>query len=238
MTPDTSIALEALRTGEPRREVIVCIESGGGQVWASINVQPLLRPGEDKPHGAVASITDITERRRAERELEHLAYHDRLTGLPNRTLLEEHLGVALARAGRHGHGVALLFLDLDDFKLVNDGFGHAAGDELLRDVAKRLQAVTRATDLLARQGGDEFLLLVTDLGDDADALAASVAGKLETALQEPFQLAGTSLDVRASIGVSIFPRDAEDAEALMRHADAAMYQAKNAGRGRVQVFER
>jgi diguanylate cyclase (GGDEF)-like protein len=237
MTPDSSFALEALRTGKPRRDVIVCIETGAGETWVSLNIQPLLRPDEEAPHGVVVSMSDITERRRAERELEHLAYHDRLTGLPNRTLLEEHLSVALARAGRHEHGVALLFLDLDDFKLVNDGFGHAAGDQLLRDVATRLQAVTRATDLLARQGGDEFLLLVTDLGDDADELAASVAAKLESALQAPFSLAGTELDVRASIGVSIYPRDAEDAEALMRHADAAMYQAKNAGRGTVRVFE-
>jgi diguanylate cyclase (GGDEF)-like protein/PAS domain S-box-containing protein len=238
MTPETSFALEALRTGTSRRELIVCIESGAGEVWASLNVVPLVREGEDAPHGVVVSMSDITERRRTERELEHLAYHDRLTGLPNRTLLEEHLALALARAGRHEHGVALLFLDLDDFKLVNDGFGHAAGDQLLRDVALRLQGVTRATDLLARQGGDEFLLLVTDLGGDAEGLASSVAEKLESALHEPFRLAGTSLDVRASIGVSIFPRDAEDAEALMRHADAAMYQAKSAGRGRVRVFER
>ena len=237
MTPDTSLALEALRTGKSRRDVIVCIESGAGETWVSLNVVPLMREGEDAPHGVVVSMSDITERRRTERELEHLAYHDRLTGLPNRTLLEEHLALALARAGRHDHGVALLFLDLDHFKLVNDGFGHAAGDQLLRDVALRLQGVTRATDLLARQGGDEFLLLVTDLGDDAEGLASSVAEKLEGALREPFRLAGASLDVDASIGVSIYPRDAEDAEALMRHADAAMYQAKNAGRGRVRVFE-
>ena len=208
MTPDTSFALEALRTGR------------------------------ESPHGVVISMADITERRRAARELERLAYHDHLTGLPNRTLLQEHLDLAIARGGRQGHGVALLFLDLDDFKLVNDRFGHAAGDRLLRDVARRLEAVTRSSDLLARHGGDELLLLVSDLGDDAEAVASSVASKLAAALEEPFQVGESDVAMRASIGVSIFPRDAEDASSLMRHADAAMYEAKGAGRGRVRVYGR
>jgi diguanylate cyclase (GGDEF)-like protein/PAS domain S-box-containing protein len=186
--------------------------------------------------GTISSGEDVTERRAAEQEIAHLAFHDHLTGLPNRTLLEEHLSIALARAARQGHSVALLFLDLDDFKLVNDNFGHVAGDQVLGEVASRLRSVTRASDLLARQGGDEFLLLLTDLGDDPEAVAGAVATKLTAALERPFALDGSSFHIGASIGISLFPRDAASADALMRHADAAMYRAKAAGRAAVVVY--
>jgi diguanylate cyclase (GGDEF)-like protein/PAS domain S-box-containing protein len=186
--------------------------------------------------GTISSGEDVTERRAAEQEIAHLAFHDHLTGLPNRTLLEEHLAIALARASRQGHSVALLFLDLDDFKLVNDSFGHVAGDQVLGEVAGRLRAVTRASDLLARQGGDEFLLLLTDLGDDPEGVAGAVAAKLTSALERPFRLDGSSFHIGASIGISLFPRDAASADALMRHADAAMYRAKAAGRAAIVLY--
>jgi diguanylate cyclase (GGDEF)-like protein/PAS domain S-box-containing protein len=196
----------------------------------------LLRDESGAVVGMLSSGEDVTEQRAAEREIAHLAYHDPLTDLPNRALLEEHLELALARARRDGHSVALLYVDLDDFKLVNDSLGHAAGDELLRRVAERLGSTTRETDLLARQGGDEFLLLVTDLAGNAQARAESIAAQVTDALSEPFTLAGTEFQVGASIGISLFPRDAGDADALLKHADAAMYQAKRLARSSFSLY--
>jgi diguanylate cyclase (GGDEF)-like protein/PAS domain S-box-containing protein len=185
----------------------------------------------------LSSGLDVTERREAEERIAHLAYHDSLTGLPNRSLLREHLEPALARARRSGSSVALLYLDLDDFKLVNDSFGHDAGDALLCQVAERLLARRRASDVLARPGGDEFLLLLTDLGEGAAATATAAAeGMLET-LTEPFCIGGEAFHVTGSIGISIFPRDADDAGSLLRHADAAMYEAKAECRSGIMRYE-
>ena len=198
----------------------------------------LLRDAEGLANGMLASGEDITDRRRAEHQITYLAYHDDLTGLPNRTLLREHLELALARSRRHGTEVALLFLDLDNFKLVNDSLGHIAGDQILCRLAARLQRVTRETDLLARQGGDEFLLLLTDLEPEGgQAIAETVADHVCEGLQEPFTIAGAEFHVGASIGISLYPRDAEDADALLMHADAAMYQAKAGGDGGHQVYD-
>jgi diguanylate cyclase (GGDEF)-like protein/PAS domain S-box-containing protein len=185
----------------------------------------------------LSSGLDVTERRAAEERIAHLAYHDPLTGLPNRALLREHLEPALARARRAGRSVALMYLDLDDFKAVNDSFGHDAGDELLCQVAERLLGRRRASDVLARQSGDEFMLLLTDLsGDPGDATVAAAGGMLET-LSEPFRLGTESFHLSGSIGISIFPRDADDAATLLRHADAAMYEAKAEGRSGVMRYE-
>ena len=190
--------------------------------------------------GAVTAVLssgeDVTERRRTEEQIAHIAYHDRLTGLPNRALLEEHLELALARAQRHEDAVAILYLDLDDFKLVNDSLGHSAGDELLRRVAERLGAVTRKTDLLARQGGDEFLLMLTDLTGDPQKAAETVANQITKALGEPFDLGGAEFQINASIGISLFPRDAADGDTLLGHADAAMYEAKRTGRSGFSLY--
>ncbi len=185
-----------------------------------------------------AFMRDISERRRGEEQLAYLAYHDPLTGLPNRLMVEQELDLALARARRSGGAAALMFVDLDEFKEVNDRLGHAAGDRLLSAVAARLRGVLRATDVLARQGGDEFLVLVADLGDEAALAAESVGAKLLEALREPFVVADTELRTGASIGVSLYPTDAADTEALMRHADAAMYRAKAAGGGRLSFHQR
>lgn len=185
----------------------------------------------------VCSGIDITERRRHVQEITHLAYHDSLTGLPNRALLEEHLELALARSRRQGTAVALLYLDLDGFKLVNDSLGHAAGDELLRAVTARLSERLRGSDLLARQGGDEFLLLLSDLErGDADQAARRVADGLLRSLASPFVVSGAEFHIGASVGISLCPRDAPTADELLRHADAAMYQAKADGRGTVCVY--
>jgi len=196
----------------------------------------VLRDEDGAVTATLSSGLDITERRRAEDRIAHLAYHDSLTGLPNRALLAEHLELAIARARRAERSIALLYLDLDDFKLVNDSFGHAAGDELLRAVCGRLEARRRASDLLARQGGDEFLLLIADVDGDARAVARAAAEGMLDTLSEPFSVQGSEFHLRASVGISVFPRDADDAETLLRHADAAMYQAKTAGRGGVRTW--
>ena len=178
-------------------------------------------------------VRDISERRRGEEQLAFLAYHDPLTSLPNRVLVEQQLDVALARARRASSAVALMFVDLDDFKEVNDRLGHAAGDQLLTGVAARLRGVLRDSDVLARQGGDEFLVLLTDLTEDPAAAAEMVAAKLLGALREPFVVGTSEVRTGASIGVSLYPADAADTEALLRHADAAMYRAKGDGGGRL-----
>jgi diguanylate cyclase (GGDEF)-like protein/PAS domain S-box-containing protein len=179
---------------------------------------------------------DITDRKNAEEQVAFLAYHDNLTGLPNRTMFEELLELGMARARRHDLSVAVLCIDVDDFKLINESLGYEAGDALLRAVAERLGEATRETDLVARQGGDEFLLLLADIEggsvpgfegtDSAILVVESVAARVHESLRAPFNVAGTELYVSASIGISMFPHDADDAMALLKNADAAMYQSR------------
>ncbi|MCX7897014.1 MAG: EAL domain-containing protein [Rhodocyclaceae bacterium] len=177
---------------------------------------------------------EIFERLQAEQRIWQMAHHDALTGLPNRALLYDRIGQALAKAERDDKRLALLFLDLDRFKNINDTLGHEVGDALLRAVAERIRGVIRATDTLARLGGDEFVILAQDLGD-AEA-AARIAEKIVQALNEPFVVGPHRLHSGASIGIAIFPEDGRDIHALMRHADTAMYQAKRRGRNRYQFF--
>jgi diguanylate cyclase (GGDEF)-like protein len=168
---------------------------------------------------------------RAAARLAHLAYHDPLTGLPNRAGLAEHLDRALGTA-EDGCRVALLSIDLDGFKLVNDGLGHAAGDELLCQVARRLEGVRRPSDIVARHGGDEFVMLA-ELEADVDpaAAAAAIGRRISERMEAPFTVADAEFRVGASVGAAIYPDDASDAETLHRHADWAMYQAKESGGG-------
>jgi diguanylate cyclase (GGDEF)-like protein/PAS domain S-box-containing protein len=192
------------------------------------------------------AIFDITARKHAEERLSHLAYHDALTDLPNRTLFQEHLETAIATSDRTGIPAAVLYTDLDDFKLINDNFGHGVGDLLLVEVARRLRRVTRSSDIVARQGGDEFLILVTggrdahsSAGETRDAMrtaAARIGAKLREALMEPFLLGDVELYVTASVGASIYPDDAGSAETLLKHADVALYAAKDAGRDGFQLY--
>jgi diguanylate cyclase (GGDEF)-like protein/PAS domain S-box-containing protein len=210
-------------------ETTVLQPGGGTRLVSWHNV--ILRDDDGAPIGALSSGEDVTERRRAEQQITYLAYHDQLTGLPNRSLLEEHLKLALARSRRTGSGVALLHLGLDGFKLVNDSLGFAAGDELLCRLAVRLQQAVRTTDLLARTAGDEFLLLLADLQEDPETVAERVAEQLVTALAEPFMIAGAEFVVSASIGIALAPRDTSDPEAMLGHADSAMHRAKVHVRG-------
>ena len=162
-----------------------------------------------------------------------MAYHDTLTGLANRAMFEEHLDLAVARARRYDRSVAVLFMDLDGFKDVNDSMGHAAGDESLCVVASRLREATRDTDLVARLGGDEFLVLLADLPDDRggspDAVVQAVAGRVGAAVARPVSLRRRTVEITISVGASVFPFGARDVEELMSRADAAMYAHKRRG---------
>lgn len=183
----------------------------------------------------VATHTDITLRRAAEDEIRHMAFYDPLTQLPNRRLLHDRLHQAVALAKRDAHRLALMFIDLDKFKPINDEFGHPAGDELLLAVAQRLRACTRESDTTARVGGDEFVVLLPHIEAVQDALA--VAEKIQMALRQPFALAnGVTAHISSSAGIAIYPDHADDEAVLTRHADAAMYQAKTAGRDRFILF--
>lgn len=177
---------------------------------------------------------DITERKRHEAELRHQATHDALTGLPNRTLLTDRLDAEISRAKRQGSLFALLFLDLDNFKRVNDGLGHAAGDAMLREVARRLQACLRPNDTISRYGGDEFVLLIGDLASPENVL--TVINKLRVGLDTPIHVADQELYAAISIGIALYPADGHSAGTLLRNADTAMYRAKTQGRNQYQFY--
>ena len=184
--------------------------------------------------GASTIARDITARKAAEKQLQFLAYYDALTGLPNRTLLEDRLAKALAGARRKKDRVAILFLDLDLFKNVNDSLGHSAGDHLLQEVAERLKTWGRDQDSIARVGGDEFVLVLNDIKDTPDAAVA--AERLMDAMTAEFVVQGRSLHIGCSLGISIFPEHGADGETLIKNADAAMYRAKDYGRNNFQFF--
>ncbi len=188
-------------------------------------------------HGAtthyVAVFSDLTERERSQIAIRHRAYHDALTGLPNRLLFGDRLALALAQATRYGRMLAVMFLDLDHFKEINDSLGHPTGDRLLQLAAERLAGAVRGEDTVARFGGDEFMLLtphVTQIDD-----AATVARKLLETLRSPFEWDGRALTISASIGVSLFPLHGRDPETLVRLADEAMYAAKRSGGNRHEI---
>jgi diguanylate cyclase (GGDEF)-like protein len=167
-------------------------------------------------------------------QMEFQANHDPLTQLPNRTLLQDRLGHALARAQRSHRQLAVLFIDLDHFKRINDSLGHAAGDSLLRVVAERLQTCVREEDTVARLGGDEFVILLEELPHGE--LATRVARQVIQALSPPFRVAGHEFFITSSIGISVFPKDGEDAQTLLKQADTAMYRAKEQGRNTFQFY--
>jgi diguanylate cyclase (GGDEF)-like protein/PAS domain S-box-containing protein len=187
--------------------------------------------------GVVVIVRDITERKLAEERIVHMAHHDDLTGLPNRTLLRARLADGIAHAALGEQSLALAFIDLDGFKLVNDGLGHNAGDELLKVVAARVQACLRRNDTLARFGGDEFVLLLPAVCADPQAVAPMLE-LVRQAVTEPVQVAGQMVQVTCSMGVVMYPRDGIDANTLMMNADAAMYRAKEGGRNNFQFYAR
>ncbi len=205
----------------------------GSRFEVSLTVAPM--PDEQgQVHEFLTLASDITERRLAEQQIAHLAYHDALTGLPNRLLLQDRLQQALAQAEREQQHLALLCLDLDNFKQINDTLGHAAGDVLLQQVTQRLLGCLRDTDTLSRQGGDEFIALLSHLVDQHATLA--VLGKITACMEAPFVLDSHELVLSFSIGVALFPSDGRDFDTLLRKADMAMYRAKESGRNSHHFF--
>jgi diguanylate cyclase (GGDEF)-like protein/PAS domain S-box-containing protein len=211
----------------------VFLRSNGTHVPVLLNVSPI-RKSDGQLTGSAVIARDISARKQVQREMEHRALHDPLTGLPNRQLLTELLADSIASASTGLSGAAVVFVDLDGFKFVNDTLGHEAGDALLQQVAERLSAHVRPSDKLARMGGDEFMLVVNGVTEDEVALG--VADRLQQALREPFQVAQHEIVVTASMGISIYPRDGADVSALRRKSDAAMYEAKQAGKDRIRFY--
>ncbi len=204
----------------------VLIHRDGREVFIEDSVAPI-HDREGKVTGAVIVFRDVSAARAQSEQMAHLAEHDSLTGLPNRLLFSDRLGQAISLARRHGGQAAVLFLDLDGFKKVNDSLGHAAGDKLLQSVAKRLLSCLRAPDTVSRHGGDEFALLLQDVHRPEDA--AATARRVLRALDEVHSVDGHQLHVTASIGMSVYPGDGMDVETLIKNADTAMYQAKKNG---------
>lgn len=209
------------------------IRKDGAVLWGSLTVTTV-RDADGRFVYALGMVEDITERRAAEERMRWLAFHDSLTSLPNRGLFQDRLRNAISTARRREAGLAVLFIDLDRFKYVNDSLGHDKGDRLLIEVADRFQGCLREGDTLARMGGDEFTILLPDVTGSESAL--EVAARLQAELERPVVIDGHELFVTASIGVSLYPADGETAESLLRNSDAAMYRAKQQGRGNNHVF--
>ena len=242
--------IRALLSGATRQHIMPvddfrAVGPDGEEVVLQIRARAVCS-ASGEPIGVAGTLQDITEIRRAENRIRQLAYYDAVTGLPNRRLFIERLEAALADARRRRAHLAVIFLDLDNFKTVNDTLGHAAGDDLLKTVADRLRATTRATDAvvriesgddapIGRLGGDEFVVLLSDVRRDVDA--GVVAGRLIRTLKEPYTIDGREIFVSASAGISMHPKDALDADALLINADAAMYAAKEAGRDGFRFFD-
>jgi len=226
---------QVLERHEPFKDLVYQIETDPGQLrWFSITGNPMFgQDGEFLGYRGVGK--DITERKAAEQQIEFLAYRDTLTGLPNRLLLNDRFEQAKAYADRFKTKVALLFLDLDNFKTINDSLGHAVGDHLLKEIALRLGEGIRDTDTVSRQGGDEFLIVLSDL-PDADSIAP-ILDKLMKRLRDTFWIDGHELSTSISVGITLYPEDGEDFDSLLKKADMAMYRAKDSGRNTYRFFD-
>lgn len=205
----------------------------GADIWTIFSANVLV---DEKGQfiGTLGMVTDITDRKGQERRMLRLAQYDPLTGLPNRGLLVDRLRQALAFARRHQHQVAVFFVDLDRFKPINDALGHAAGDAVLKEVARRLESRVRQVDTVSRYGGDEFVVVLQGLADVQEA--ARLAQAFVERLGQPFQVGERSCNVGASIGISVYPADGDSGEDLIRFADEAMYHAKQAGGERYRFY--
>jgi diguanylate cyclase (GGDEF)-like protein/PAS domain S-box-containing protein len=215
----------------PSRFELRIVHKSGQARWLDFSASFLTYRGRPAIMGVGL---DVTERKRADARIEALAYHDTLTDLPNRRLLEDRMHVATAMARRLGKRLAVLFLDLDDFKDVNDSLGHQAGDELLKAVAERLRGAMRSGDTVARIGGDEFVVLLTEIGDATQAVL--VGQKILALLKAPVRVGERELFVNGSMGIAMYPDDGADPESLMKNADAALYRAKELGRDNCQLY--
>lgn len=224
---------EAIALGSEASVVLRNYRKDGSLFWNSVRVSPLRNP-----HGVLTHFvgiqTDVTELKNYEIELEHRANHDSLTGLANKNLLHDRLDRAIAITGRMRRKFALLYLDLDRFKTVNDSLGHASGDMLLRTVASRLTSCVRESDTVARVSGDEFAVILLEL-DQIDAVS-TIAEKILSAVKQPVMIEGQAVSTSASIGVCIYPEDGTSGEALLKRADSAMYRAKHGGRDQIGFY--
>jgi diguanylate cyclase (GGDEF)-like protein/PAS domain S-box-containing protein len=228
----------AMREGRGAHAVLRGYRQNGEAFWNEVSIAPV-RSEDGPPSHYVAIISDITDARNDADQLARQAQFDTLTGLANRNLMLDRLSQAIAGAARHSDRIAVAFIDLDDFKLINDNLGHEAGDQLLREVARRLESSIRAGDTAARFGGDEFVLLLRDQGEPGQLAAAQLTELMRRVLENvaaPLTLAGRDIQIRCSIGLATYPQDGDDAEVLIKHADTAMYRAKELGRNGFQFF--
>jgi diguanylate cyclase (GGDEF)-like protein/PAS domain S-box-containing protein len=232
---DREAFLEKLKSDKSlTNQEVMFRRKNGASVWAMVNLSLVDDDSDAGPHVIEGTLVDITERKIAEDKVQSLAYFDALTGLPNRTLLRDRLSQALAMARRQKHKVALLFLDLDRFKTINDSLGHSVGDLLLQAVAERLKGCAREQDTVARLGGDEFLIVLNHVKDIQTAVLT--AERFMDAVTAEFLIQGHTLCVSCSLGISVFPEDGADSETLIKNADAAMYSAKDGGRNSFRLF--
>ena len=204
----------------------------GNHFWCDVSAKSVTDDIHEE--GTIWLFEDITQRKRSEEELRRLANFDTLTQLPNRTLFEDRLVQAMERARRQNSSIALIYVDLDRFKKINDSFGHSMGDELLKNVSKRLCECVRGSDTVSRWGGDEYTIILTELQTLADA--GKVSEKIISIMEEPFELDNQEISISPSIGISLYPDDATDMETLLQNADAAMYHAKSTGRNNYQFY--
>jgi diguanylate cyclase (GGDEF)-like protein/PAS domain S-box-containing protein len=232
--PDLENLRAALRAGTEGHALLRNYRKDGRLFWNQMAISPVRDDNGTITHYLGIS-TDVTELTVYRNELEHRASHDILTGLANRSLLDDRLAMALAAAQRHDRALAVAFIDLDHFKEVNDTLGHAAGDELLMAVARRLLACVRDGDTVARQGGDEFILVLTEQASEASV--TQVLKRVLEVVARPYPLAGKEVRISCSIGASMYPRDGADAGELIRRADQAMYLAKTSGRNQYRFWE-
>ena len=216
-----------------------------GEVWNSrkngeiypewLSITAVLNDNGDTSH-YIGIFSDVSAKNEGDERLYHLAHYDSLCNLPNRMLFYDRLRQSLSRSKRSSQKIAVMFMDLDGFKQVNDEFGHGVGDELLQQVSKRVTEVLRESDTLARIGGDEFTIIINDI-DRADSIEA-IANKILLATKQDYILHDKQFNVSASIGISLFPDDSDDVNTLVKHADIAMYKAKNEGKNRFKFFDR
>lgn len=205
-----------------------------GEIYPEWENIVIIRDEDNTITNYVAIFSDISKLKHAEQRFQHLAHHDALTDLPNRLLFNDRLQQALAQASRQRHMLAVLFIDLDDFKTINDTQGHSIGDQTIRCVAERLTACVRDTDTVARMGGDEFTALLVSIIKPADA--ELVAQKMLEKLAQAMEVDGEELFISASIGIAHYPADGADSETLLHHADSAMYWAKQSGKNTYHVY--
>jgi len=225
---------EVYKTGEPTKGFdwqIIRKDGTKRFIEASVSLQ---KDSSGKSIGFRGITRDVTERKRTEEKIQYMATHDALTGLPNRLMFSQLLNHAIQAARRYQRQFAVLFIDLDRFKIINDTLGHEAGDQLLQEIAARLKQTLRTVDVVARLGGDEFVILIEELSDLSQV--ETVAGKILSAIIKPVNLMNEECRVTASIGISVFPKDAEDEQSLMKNADMAMYLAKEKGKNNYQFY--